>query len=75
MAGKRTGSELNQDNWNDYEPEEAGSFQLAPDEVLKKRVIKVAKRRRPIVRLRFKYFVTYLRKSRLRVEFLEGNIK
>ena len=47
MSGKRSASsDLNADNWNqEDEPEEAGSFTKAPDEVLEKRVVKTAKRR------------------------------
>lgn len=47
MAGKRTAdSDLNHLNWDrDDEPEEAGSFSKASEDVLKRRVIKVAKRR------------------------------
>ena len=47
MSGKRTAtSELNADNWDNLdEPEEAGTFQKAPEEVIKKRVVKSARRR------------------------------
>lgn len=49
MAGKRSAaSDLNHDNWDDYEPEEAGTFQKASQDVLQRRVIKTARRRRPI---------------------------
>jgi len=50
MAGKRTATtDLNHDNWNqDDEPEERGTFQKAPEEALKNRVIRSAKRRNPI---------------------------
>ena len=46
-GGKRSAtSELNHDNWNDeVEPEEAGRFSQADENVLKGRVIKKAKRR------------------------------
>lgn len=40
--------ELNHDNWNEEEEdEEAGEFKRAPEDVLKQRQIKVAKRRMP----------------------------
>lgn len=47
MAGKRVATtELNHDNWDqEEEEEEAGSFKKAAEDVLKQRVIKVAKRR------------------------------
>ena len=47
MAAKRSaGSDLNHDNWNEEEePEEAGTFVQANDDVLKQRVFKKAKRR------------------------------
>ena len=47
MAGKRSAtSELNHDNWDeDVEPEEAGKFSQADENILKGRVIKKAKRR------------------------------
>ncbi|XP_015172653.1 PREDICTED: nuclear pore complex protein Nup50 [Polistes dominula] len=47
MATKRTATtELNHENWNEEnEPEEAGTFTKASDEVLQKRVIKAARRR------------------------------
>ncbi|KOC64888.1 Nuclear pore complex protein Nup50 [Habropoda laboriosa] len=47
MAGKRAATtELNHDNWDIEEnPEEAGTFKKAPDDVLEKRVVKRAKRR------------------------------
>ncbi|XP_050446633.1 nuclear pore complex protein Nup50 [Cataglyphis hispanica] len=47
MAGKRSATtELNHDNWNEEnEPEEAGTFAKAADDILEKRVIKTAKRR------------------------------
>lgn len=50
MAGKRTAtSDLNHDNWDDEgEPEEAGTFKRAPEDVLKQRVIKTARRRKPM---------------------------
>ncbi|KAF7989250.1 hypothetical protein HCN44_007847 [Aphidius gifuensis] len=49
MACKRGAtSELNHDNWNcEDEPEEAGTFSTASEEVLKKRVVRTAKRRLP----------------------------
>lgn len=54
MASKRTAtSELNHDNWDeDDEPEEAGTFQKASEDVLKNRVIKRAVRRNPIASVR-----------------------
>lgn len=47
MAAKRSAtSDLNHDNWdNEDEPEEAGSFSLAPQSVLSNRIIRTAKRR------------------------------
>ncbi|XP_076675933.1 nuclear pore complex protein Nup50 isoform X2 [Andrena cerasifolii] len=47
MTSKRTATtELNQENWNEeHEPEEAGTFIKASDDVLVKRVVKRAKRR------------------------------
>lgn len=50
MAGKRTAtSDLNHDNWDDEaEPEEAGTFKKASEDVIKQRVIKTARRRKPI---------------------------
>ncbi|CAK9819267.1 Nuclear pore complex protein Nup50 [Anthophora plagiata] len=47
MAGKRAATtELNHDNWYIEEnPEEAGTFKKAPDDVLEKRVVRRAKRR------------------------------
>ncbi|XP_029666519.1 nuclear pore complex protein Nup50 [Formica exsecta] len=47
MSGKRSATtELNHDNWNEEnEPEEAGTFAKAADDILEKRVIKTAKRR------------------------------
>lgn len=49
MACKRTAaSDLNHDNWNDEEePEEAGTFVKASQDVLEKRVVKAARRRLP----------------------------
>ena len=46
-GGKRSAtSELNHDNWNEeVEPEEAGTFAQADENILKGRVIKKAKRR------------------------------
>ncbi|EFN84518.1 Nucleoporin 50 kDa [Harpegnathos saltator] len=48
MASKRTATtELNHDNWNEeQEPEEAGTFTRATSDVLRKRVLKTAKRGR-----------------------------
>lgn len=47
MSFKRSaGTELNHDNWNeDHESEDAGEFKKASDDILQKRVKKVAKRR------------------------------
>ncbi|KAL7304982.1 hypothetical protein TKK_0002775 [Trichogramma kaykai] len=47
MAGKRqASSDLNADNWDhEEEREEAGVFKKAPEEVLKQRVVRTAKRR------------------------------
>ncbi|XP_076760676.1 nuclear pore complex protein Nup50 [Xylocopa sonorina] len=47
MAGKRSAAtELNHDNWDEEEnPEEAGTFKKASDDVMEKRVVKRAKRR------------------------------
>ncbi|XP_031846335.1 nuclear pore complex protein Nup50 isoform X2 [Nomia melanderi] len=47
MAAKRSATtELNHDNWNEeHEPEEAGTFIRASDDILEKRVVKRAKRR------------------------------
>uniref|UniRef100_A0A6M2DFM7 Putative nuclear pore complex component n=1 Tax=Xenopsylla cheopis TaxID=163159 RepID=A0A6M2DFM7_XENCH len=46
MSKRVADKEINQDNWDDNEEaEEAGSFKQAPEEVLKTRVIKTAKRR------------------------------
>lgn len=49
MSGKRTAaSDLNADNWNqEDEPEEAGTFKKASEDVLSKRVVKAARRRLP----------------------------
>lgn len=49
MSGKRAAtSELNHDNWNEEnEPEDAGTFALASNDILEKRVIKTARRRLP----------------------------
>lgn len=48
--GKRTAiSDLNHTNWDEEdEPEEAGTFSKASEDVIKNRVIRVAKRRNPI---------------------------
>ncbi|KAK4886353.1 hypothetical protein RN001_002624 [Aquatica leii] len=50
MAGKRTAtSELNHTNWEEEEEtEDAGTFAKAAEDVMKNRVIKIAKRRNPI---------------------------
>ncbi|CAL1540891.1 unnamed protein product [Lymnaea stagnalis] len=46
MAKRGADSELNDRNWNDeVEPEEAGVFEKAPEDVLQHRVMKKAKRR------------------------------
>jgi nuclear pore complex protein Nup50 len=49
MANKRNAtSDLNADNWNqEEEPEEAGTFIKASDDILNKRVVKTARRRLP----------------------------
>lgn len=49
MASKRSATtELNHDNWNEEnEPEEAGTFAKAANDILEKRVIKTARRRFP----------------------------
>jgi len=49
MSGKRAATtELNHDNWNEEnEPEDAGTFALASNDILEKRVIKTARRRLP----------------------------
>lgn len=49
MAGKRAAtSELNADNWDqEEEQEDAGVFKRAPEDVLKNRVVKTARRRVP----------------------------
>lgn len=46
MASKRTATtELNHDNWNEeQEPEEAGTFARATNDILRKRVVKTARR-------------------------------
>ncbi|XP_030767774.1 nuclear pore complex protein Nup50 [Sitophilus oryzae] len=50
MAGKRGAStELSQDNWDEEDDVEVqGTFQKATNDILKKRIIKTAKRRNPI---------------------------
>ncbi|KAK5643459.1 hypothetical protein RI129_007304 [Pyrocoelia pectoralis] len=50
MAGKRRAtSDLNHTNWNqEDEPEESGNFAKASEDILKNRVITIAKRRNPI---------------------------
>lgn len=47
MAGKRGATtDLTHDNWDqEEEQEEAGSFQKASEDILKQRVIKIARRR------------------------------
>lgn len=47
MAGKRGATtDLNHDNWDqEDEQEEAGSFMKASEDILKQRVIKIARRR------------------------------
>ncbi|CAH0560082.1 unnamed protein product [Brassicogethes aeneus] len=48
MAKRTATTELNHDNWErEDEPEEAGTFQRATEDTLKKRVIKSARRRNP----------------------------
>lgn len=61
MSGKRTATtELNHDNWNEEnEPEDAGTFALASNDILEKRVIKTARRRLPSKDVS-KYAVLYL---------------
>lgn len=51
MSSKRGPvSDLNHDNWNEeYEPEEAGEFKKANEDEIKRRVIKTAKRRVPMI--------------------------
>lgn len=48
MAAKRTAvSELNHENWDDdAEPEDAGTFKKASEDILKQRIIKTARRRK-----------------------------
>lgn len=50
MAGKRSATrDINHQNWDEEdEPEEAGEFQRASEDILKTRVIKTAKRRNPV---------------------------
>lgn len=49
MAKRTATSDLNHDNWDrEDEPEDAGAFSKASEDVLKTRVIKIAKRRNPI---------------------------
>ncbi|CAG9812740.1 unnamed protein product [Phaedon cochleariae] len=50
MSGKRrANTDLNQDNWEcEDEPEDAGTFKRASSDEMKKRVFKIAKRRRPV---------------------------
>lgn len=46
MAKRTATSDLNHDNWDrEDDPEESGTFSKAPEEMLKRRIIKVAKRR------------------------------
>lgn len=46
MAKRIASREINHENWDqEDEPEDAGTFQRAPEEELKARVIKTAKRR------------------------------
>lgn len=46
MAKRTATRDINHENWDqEDEPEEAGTFQRAPEEQLKNRVIKTAKRR------------------------------
>ncbi|KAF5282205.1 hypothetical protein FQR65_LT02902 [Abscondita terminalis] len=46
---RRAGSELNHCNWDlEEKQEDAGSFTWASEEILKKRIIKIAKRRNPV---------------------------
>lgn len=65
MAGKRTAtSDLNHDNWDREDaPEDAGTFQRASEESLKRRVIKTAKRRNPIssVRVNSNIYMLYIK--------------
>lgn len=60
MAAKRIATtDLNHTNWNqEDDPEEAGNFAKASDDVIKNRVIKVAKRRNPIGSLAAVRFVS-----------------
>lgn len=45
MAKRGASSDINHDNWDaPFEAEEAGTFKSASQEVLQKRVLKVAKR-------------------------------
>lgn len=49
MAKRTATTELNHDNWEDEdEPEDAGTFKKAPDEILQRRIIKTARRRNPL---------------------------
>lgn len=61
MSGKRAATtELNHDNWNEEnEPEDAGTFTLASNDILEKRVIKTARRRLPSKDVSI-YFILYL---------------
>lgn len=67
MAGKRTAtSDLNHENWDrEDEPEDAGTFQRASHDSLKRRIIKTARRRNPISSVRvcipfFNYHINLL---------------
>lgn len=49
MAKRTATSDLNHENWDrEDEPEDAGTFKKAADDVLKTRVIKTARRRNPV---------------------------
>lgn len=49
MSKRGASTVLNHDNWDhEDEPEEAGTFSKAADDIIQKRVIKVARRRNPI---------------------------
>lgn len=59
MAAKRTAtSDVNHENWDEEDtPEEAGTFQRASEDSLKKRIIKTARRRNPISSVRVNTFL------------------
>lgn len=59
MAGKRTAtSDLNHENWDkEDDPEDAGTFQRADENSLKKRIIKTARRRNPISSVRVIFLI------------------